>query len=188
LALCQSALDIQFGVEADCTCAQDGQSFIPKCNCAFQFCETIQGEEVCGVIDEEASAAATASDSSIFADCYTFRAGPFDDTVCTIDNFTDGTCTITIDGTECNSCAHAFCSATDGAGVFPESFDFDCSNVIEGETWNLCTDDIPETSPFIVIGNNELFIDGSCIPDSGGFALSFYALSMVGLMVVATFW
>jgi hypothetical protein len=187
LALCQSALDNQFGVDADCTCAQDGENFIPKCNCAFQFCETLQGEEVCGVINEKASAAATISDSFIFADCYTFRSGPFDDTICTIDNFTDGTCTITIDGTECNSCAHVSCSATDGAGVFPESFDFDCSNVIEGEFWNLCTDEIPETSPFIVIGNNELFVDGSCIPDSGGFALSFHALSMVVLMVVAAF-
>jgi hypothetical protein len=170
LALCQSIPDNQFGADSDCcTCAQNGQDFIPKCDWAFQFCESLQGEELCGFIDEKASAAATVSDSSIFADCYTFRSGPLDDT---IDNFADGTCTITIDGTECNSCAHAFCSATDGGGVFPESFDLDCSNIIEGEMWNLCTDDIPETSPFIVIGSNELFVDGSYVPDSGVFALS----------------
>jgi hypothetical protein len=190
LALCQSFLDDQFGADSDCACEQNGQDFIPSCDCAFQFCETLQGEEVCGVIDEEAAAAATASasESSIFADCYTFRSGPLDNTICTLDNLAESTCAITIDGTECNSCALASCSATDGAGVFGESFDFDCSNVIAGETWNLCTDDIPETSPFIVIGNNELFIDGSCVPGSGGFAVSFHALSMVGLMVVATFW
>jgi hypothetical protein len=194
LASCQSFLDeYDFDCTCDCTCEQDGQDFFPSCDCAFQFCETLQGEEVCVVIDEEAAAAATASASepSLFADCYTFTSGPLDNTICKLVNLAESTCAITIDGNECNSCAIASCSATNRAGVIDKSFDFDCSNVIAGEAWNLCTDDIPVTSPFIVVGNNELFLDGSCVLDSGGpggFALSFRALSVVGLLVVAAFW
>jgi hypothetical protein len=37
LALCQSILDNQFGTDSDCACAQNGQAFIPKCDCAFSF-------------------------------------------------------------------------------------------------------------------------------------------------------
>jgi hypothetical protein len=36
-------------------------------------------------------------------------------------------------------------------------YDIDCSNIIAGETWNLCTADIPETSPLIPFGNNDRY-------------------------------
>jgi hypothetical protein len=167
------------------------------------FCDTLDGEKTCVVYD---SAAATAASSDEVAfDCYTYTSGLFDNTICGSD--TVDTCTITIDGTECNSCE----VDTSCFGI-----DFDCSNVIDGETWNACTDidDIPETSPFIILNENRLVIenaldDAECVgiaspaaspttttqtttssptTVSGAFALSFHALSMVGLIVAAIFW
>jgi hypothetical protein len=83
-------------------------------------------------------------------------------------------------------------------------YDIDCSNIIAGETWNLCTDTIPETSRFLAAGNNDRFEDPDCseagggkgalaLPtgggnDSGGKALSFHVLSVVSLIAVAAFW
>jgi hypothetical protein len=156
------------------------------------FCDTLDGEKTCVVYD---SAAATAASSDeVDFDCYTYTSGLFDNTICVSDTVV--TCTITIDGTECNSCE-----------VDTSCFDlnFDCSNVIDGETWNACTDvdDIPETSPFILLNDDRFLIekaleDAECVgivspaasptTGSGAFALSFHALSMVGLVVAATFW
>jgi hypothetical protein len=65
-------------------------------------------------------------------------------------------------------------------------FDVDCSNAIEGEKRNYCTDDIPEFSRFLAFSNSDRFDDFEC-GGSGGFALSFHALSVVSLIVVATF-
>jgi hypothetical protein len=189
LQLCEAFLEILLGPNSGCKCAEDGEltsdceDFLSQCD----ICDTIQGERICLAFAEEESSAASTAD--ILADCYTYESGPFDNTICTLDNFVESTCTITIDGTECNSCAIVACSATDGTGVFEESYDFDCSNVIEGEAWNLCTADIPETSRFLASGNNDLFTDMDCgSGNSGGFALSFRVLSvLVSLVVVATF-
>jgi hypothetical protein len=155
------------------------------------FCDTLDGEKTCVVYD---SAAATAASSDeVDFDCYTYTSGLFDDTICVSD--TIATCTIMIDGTECNSCE---------VDLSCFGFDFDCSNVIDGETWTACTvDDIPETSPFIILNDNR-FVNENALEDaecvgiaspaaspttvSGAFALSFHALSMVGLIVAATFW
>jgi hypothetical protein len=189
LQLCETFLEILLGPNSGCTCAEDGEltsdceDFLSQCD----ICDTIQGERTCLAFAEEESTAASTSD--IVADCFAYESGPFANTICTLDNFVESTCTITIDGKECNSCAIVACSATDGTGVFEDSYDFDCSNVIEGETWNLCTADIPETSRFLAIGNNDLFTDLDCSSrESGGFALSFHGLSvLVSLIVVASF-
>jgi hypothetical protein len=186
LQLCETFLEILLGPNSGCTCAVDGEvssdceDLLAQCN----ICDTVQGQKTCLEFAEEESI--TASTAEILADCFTYESGPFDNTICTLDNVVDGTCAITIDGTECSSCAIVTCSATDGSGVFFKSYDMDCSNVIAGETWNLCTDDIPETSRFLA-GNNERFADLDC--PSGGFALSsFHGLSvLVSLIVVATF-
>jgi hypothetical protein len=98
------------------------------------------------------------SSADVEAKCYTYESGPFVGTTnCAIDNFTDGTCTITIGGAEFNSCTFISCDATDSTGVYGENYDIDCSNITEGETWNLCTDDLPETSQFLANGNNDRF-------------------------------
>jgi hypothetical protein len=78
---------------------------------------------------------------------------------------------------------------SDGTGVLDESYDIDCSNVIEGETWNLCIDDLPDTSPFLASGNNDLFTALYCgSGESGGSPLSFHGLSvLVSVVAVATF-
>jgi hypothetical protein len=152
-----------------------------------------------------------------FVQCFTYESGPFaDSTICEIENYNDNTCTISIDGVECDSCAVITCNSVGGFDRYTD-FDLDCSNIIQGETWNLCTDDIPETSLFIVAGINDLFTELTCGDDdssgdnfqdiidanpggdgsegsdprggdSGGVAQSFHALSMVGLVVaVAAF-
>jgi hypothetical protein len=61
----------------------------------------------------------------------------------------------------------------------------------------LCTDDIPETSRFLATANNKRFIQEECSTTtlrpassptvSGAFALPFHCLSVLGLIVVATF-
>ena len=71
---------------------------------------------------------------------------------------------------------------------YDEYFDYDCSNVIEGESWNLCSDNIPDTSPFIFAGNNELFTFADCFPGlvSGGSMVSFSTtLAIIGLVSLA---
>jgi hypothetical protein len=192
--LCEAIIELFYGPDSSCTCQDNGE---PASDCdEFQFdqfdckvCDNIQGQRACLAVAADETVDASSAD--VEAACFTYESGPFDNTICTLDNIADDTCTFTIDGVECNSCARVACSATDGAGVFDESYDFDCSNVIEGETWNLCTGNLPETSRFLALGNNDRFIDLDCgAGGSGAFALSFHYLSVVvGLIVVAsTFW
>jgi hypothetical protein len=207
MALCEAFIEIILGSSASnsgCTCDADGEltsdceDFLSQCN----ICDIVDGVLTCiGFAQEETAAAETTED--IVADCFTYSSGPFDNTICTIDNFADDTCAVTIDGMECNSCAIIACSATDGTVFLDESYDIDCSNVIEGETWNLCTDDLPETSRFLATANNDRFTDLNCTSvgdgsgddsvddpgESGGFALSFHGLSLlVSLIAIATSW
>jgi hypothetical protein len=161
-AVCQTFLEFQFGVDSGCVCEFDGENFIPTCECVFRACDTIQGEEACILFAEEAPLETTPEVDSI-TECLTYESGPFTDKkLCVFENFADNTCAVTIDGVECNSCDLVACSDTD------ENYDLDCSNVIAGETWNLCFDDIPETSPFIAVGTNDRFKDLNCIDDTGG--------------------
>jgi hypothetical protein len=193
--VCEAEYEIILGPNM-CTCNEDGETSL-ECDelidsCAT--CDTLQGERTCFIIVED-------------MDCATYTSGLFDNTICVEED--DSTCTLTVDGTECTSCAFISCS-DEG-----DTYDLDCSNVIAGETWNLCTDDIPETSLFLPFGDNDRFNgDLECADDSSpttaptdsvgaddptfaptkapttsdGFALSFHALSVVGLIVVATFW
>jgi hypothetical protein len=166
LALCQTIVDGEFGVDSGCVCEFDGEDFVPICDCVFKACDTVQGVEACVLVDEDAQLEAEARIGvDGIADCFTYESGPFaDSTICLIEDFADSNaCTITIDGKECNSCGVVTCSDTDGIGVLDESFNLDCSNVIAGESWSLCSDDIPQTSPFIVVGNNELFSVLTCV-------------------------
>jgi hypothetical protein len=215
LAVCQTFVDREFGVDSGCVCEFDGEDFFPSCDCVFKACDTLQGVEACLLVDEDAQLEAEARNGvdDIRADCFTYESGPFaDGTICLIEDLAgSNTCTITIDGKECNSCNVVTCSDTDGSGIFDESNDLDCSNIIAGETWNLCSDDIPETSPFIAVGNNMLFSDLSCddsedanpeVGDeslggkdsgnrgdmSGGMAASCHVFSLVALIIVTYFW
>jgi hypothetical protein len=187
---CESNLKI-VAPNVDCTCTEDGEPTL-ECDillaeCAV--CDTIQGEITCLAFDQAATN--TAITRHDFVDCYSYESGPFDGMViCEIANEAEDTCTVTIDGEECSTCSAITC-------VDDTELDLDCSNIIEGETWNLCTSEIPETSPFISYGKNDRFIDYECgsrgiglSGGSGGFALSFHAVSVVvGLItVVATFW
>jgi hypothetical protein len=197
LEVCNAFLEILFGPNSGCECGDDGEVDLTSSECAAFIagcspCDTVQGQRACYTLDAEESAASSSVDA--LANCYTFDSGPFVGiTNCVINNFADGTCTITTDGTECNSCAVIACNATDGAGKLETSYDIDCSNVIEGETWNLCTDDIPETSRFLSNGNNDRFLDVGCgsgdSEDSGSLVLSFRGLSVLAsLIFFAAFW
>jgi hypothetical protein len=192
-ALCEAFLP-----NSGCTCSgdlpsQDCSDFITE-NCSR--CDTLQNQEACLLIfDEEAVVAAfvaalvaSPATASVYVDCTTYKSGPFaDDSICVIENLDDNNCTFTINETECNSCTVVDCGEE-------TDFDIDCSNVIAGETWNLCTDDIPETSLFIALGTNDRFQDLTCTPNSvvkesgsGGVAAASHVLSLFGLIIVACF-
>jgi hypothetical protein len=191
-ALCEVFLEALYGPNSGCTCSEE----LPSQEC-FDFitencksCDTLQGEEACTIFDEEAVGRALVASpaTNVYVDCMTYKSGPFaDDTICGVENLEDNTCTFTINETECNSCTVVDC------GVETD-FDIDCSNVIAGEVWNLCTDDILETSLFIALGANDRFDELTCSPKSGlaagsgGVAASSHVLSLFGLIIVACFW
>jgi hypothetical protein len=191
-AVCEAFLALLVGPDSGCTCTEEEPStectdYLATCN----FCDTLQGEDAC------ISISLTEDTSSVYSGCITYESGPFDNVICETENFIESTCTITIDGTECSSCTVIDCDGD-------TDYDIDCSNIIAGETWNLCTDTIPETSRFLAAGNNDRFEDPDCSEagggkgvvlvgfgssDSGGKPLSFHVLSVVSLIVaVAAFW
>jgi hypothetical protein len=158
----ETKLEILLGFNSDlnwgCKCGEDGKLAFEceelQSECIL--CDTIQGQQVCYMFAEAESTARSSAD--VEAKCYTYESGPFVGTTnCAIDDFADNTCTIMINGEECNSCAIVDCSATAVTGVYGENYDIDCSNIIKGETWNLCSDDLPETSRFLANGNNDRF-------------------------------
>jgi hypothetical protein len=220
-ATCEIFLTAIYGPNSGCPCTAEEPTmecidFIAA-NCLL--CDTIQSEEACLVSDFEATLAAFPETGSSYADCLTYRSGPFaNDTICEIENFSDNTCTFTINETECTSCTVVAC---DGE----TDYDIDCSNIIAGETWNLCTDDIPDTSPFIAFGSNDRFGEFTCAngggisedtsveagvgesngsnpgdeslggtdsgdggDTSGGVAASSHVFSLVGIIIVTCFW
>jgi hypothetical protein len=188
LKLCEAFIEALLGPKSGCNCDEDGdptsecRKFLSECN----VCDTIQGQRSCLVFAAEETSAAMISEN-VEADCYSYNLGPFDNTICMIDNLVENTCTVTIDGVECKSCEIVACRSTDGAGILSGAYNFDCSNVMEGETWNLCTDDLPETSRFLASGNNNRYFDLEC--GSGGSTLSFHAFSvLVSLIAVSAFW
>jgi hypothetical protein len=181
LAVCDAFLEEEFGPNSPCTCVGKGEDFDVECDydydCVLQDCETLQGQETCVEVDE-AAANALEAEPDTFVGCFKYGSGLFDNAICLIVNDVDSTCTITLDGNECTSCTLIYaCSASydddgifdndggGGGGIFGSNLQFDCSNIIAGETWNLCTADIPETSPFVAVGN-VLFTDPSCKPET----------------------
>jgi hypothetical protein len=203
LASCQATLEEEFGGDSPCTCFLDAEDFIDfECDCVLQACETLQDQDICVNYDEvTAKALEAGAGPDTFAQCFAYDSGPFDNTICLIENFGADTCSVTIDGNECTSCTVVTCSETVDGAFSNSDIDFDCSNIIAGETWSLCSDDIPETSPFIAVGDNLLFSDVSCIDGSiggrdsggggdtsGGVATSSHVLSLVGLIIVTSFW
>jgi hypothetical protein len=162
LAGCELTLEFLYGPNSGCTCNTEEEAsaqcvdFVAQ-NCIF--CETLlDGQEVCVAGFPDIS---FDSVDFSFRECFAYDSGPFDNTLfCLSEQSIDNTCTIHIDGTECSSCTVIDCD--DGS-----DYDIDCSNLISGETWNLCTDDIPETSPFIAAGNNDRFTDLNCDTGNG---------------------
>jgi hypothetical protein len=179
-ALCEAFLP-----NSGCTCSGG----LPSQKC-FDFltekclsCDTLGGEEACLLVfDKEAILAAIVASpaaASVYVDCTTYKSGPFaDDSICVIENLDDDTCTFTINEVECNSCSVVDCGGE-------SNYDIDCSNIIAGEIWNLCTDNIPDTSLFIALGTNDRFQDLNC--GSGGVTASSHVLSLFGLIIVACF-
>jgi hypothetical protein len=185
-AVCDAFLARLVGPDSGCTCTEEEPStectdYLATCN----FCDTLQGKDAC------LSISLIEDTSSVYRGCITYESGPFDNVICETENFINNTCTITIDGTECSSCTVIDCAGD-------TDYDIDCSNIIAGETWNLCcTDTIPETSRFLAAGNNDRFEDPDCSETgggkgsmffSGGKALSFHVLSVVSLIAVTAFW
>jgi hypothetical protein len=168
-AFCETVLLVFFGAGSGCTCVltADGTDYEPNCDALLEscvLCEPLQGQETCFNFDLEAALAAETSETE--ASCVTYTSGVFDNTICQIRNLVDGSCAVTVDGAECNSCTVIACD--EGESFFDDAVDFDCSNLIAGEVWNVCVDDIPETSPFIFARNNgNLFNFDRCFSDTG---------------------
>ena len=169
--LCEVFITILLGPDSDCTCTADGEptsdcdTYISE-NC--KICDTLQGEEVCILFDQGETTTVDATDESV--KCFSYQSGPFvGTTICEIENVTNNTCAITINGEECSSCTVIACGDD-------TDYEFDCSNIIEGETWNLCTSNIPETSRFLAGGNNERFTQLDCGYKGSGLALCQSAL------------
>lgn len=188
---CEGFLDIFFGVDSGCECvlSDNGLDYEPNCDELLdgcESCETIQGVETCLSFDLEASATADGS-TELEVLCYVYSSGAFGETtICQARDSLSENCTLSIDGAECNSCSIVQCGADNP--FYDEYFDYDCSNVIEGESWNLCSDNISDTSPFIFAGNNELFTFADCFPGlvSGGSMVSFSTtLAIIGLVSLA---
>jgi hypothetical protein len=189
-----------YGPNSGCTCAfelpsQECLDFTAE-NCLI--CDSINPES-CLIFDEEAIDAAVLPGpgedtwgDTFEIDCTTYKSGPFaDNTICSIENRDKGTCTFTINETECNSC-----TVVDIEFTCYHKFDIDCSNIIAGETWSLCNDDIPDTSLFTSLGlNGFVFSVLTCSTandvkesGSGGVAASStHVLSLFGLVIVASF-
>jgi hypothetical protein len=190
-----------YGPNSPCTCSNEGDES-QECldftaeNCLI--CDILNPES-CLIIDEEAIDAAVLPGpeedtwgDAFEIDCTTYKSGPFaDNTICSIENRDKGTCTFTINETECNSC-----TVVDIEFTCYHKFDIDCSNIIAGETWSLCNDDIPDTSLFTSLGlNGFVFSVLTCSTandvkesGSGGVAASStHVLSLFGLVIVASF-
>lgn len=193
--LCESFLDLFFGPNSGCVCVPtaDGTDFEAECGDLFDncpSCETLQGQETCLKIDVDAAKLVTVTEEEEVS-CQTYISGVFDNTICEARNLNDNNCTLTIDGAECSSCEVVTCGVSN---AFEENLNMDCSNVIAGETFNLCTDTIPETSRFIYLGNNVLYTFAECLTNgifgdaSDGTIRSFHLFAIVGLAVASLFY
>jgi hypothetical protein len=157
--VCNAFLSLLYGLNSGCSCT-DGVGASTECsafirdNCNFY--DIVQDEEA------SISFSTITRTTDSFSSCRTYMSGPFDNTICTIDNLIDDTCITTIDGEECSSCSVVDCEEEGDS-----DYVIDCSNLITGETWNFCNAAIPETSVFIAYGTNAGFDDPRCSGDPG---------------------
>jgi hypothetical protein len=112
-------------------------------------------EQTCALSNDGVILAAYEGGSDIYYSCIIYVSGAFDNVVCLIEDGA-GSCIITVDDEPCNSCSYTDCDAgyTD--------LSMDCSNILPDNDWETCTDNIPETTPLVSYGNNDLFFFEGC--------------------------
>lgn len=191
----ESVCDFIFANVADpdsvdfCTCEPtDEDTFVLDCiytecpDCQVLQADDQQEEETCAVSEDGVVLAfndeGTFLDPNVFFGCVQYVTGSFaDTTVCLVESV-DGTCSVTVGEETCNSCDYITCDDDEGL----DSYIIDCSN-IEGfgggdEEWNLCSADIPDTTPLVMFGSNNAFFFEDC-------AVEYYSGSQVSAAGVA---
>jgi hypothetical protein len=141
-----------------CSCGRVEDTYVLDCVASdCPDCEILNGgaEETCAVSNDGVILAAFEGGTDIYYSCIIYISGAFDNVVCLIEDG-EGSCVITVDDEPCNSCSYTDCDAgyTD--------LSMDCSNILPDNDWNTCTDDIPETTPLITYGDNDLFFFEDC--------------------------
>jgi hypothetical protein len=140
-----------------CGCERLGDVYQVECRFADCLdCEIIQDVETCAVLIEGVDLNAETLTEEVFISCVDYESGIFDSTICVYEKSGADNCTVTVNDVACNSCVFANCD--DGF----EDYSVDCSNVAGGDVWNFCNADIPEASPFVAFGNNNLFFFDEC--------------------------
>jgi hypothetical protein len=154
---CDSLLKMQVGsINADyCSCAKSSGQLVVDCEFnQCPHCETIEGQETCALMTEDAVVDVADVRFLSGKSCTQYVSGYHTGTVCQMDN-TDGTCSVSMDGVMCNSCENVKCANGE------DDYVFDCSNIAGGAVYAGCDKDIPNTSPFVPFGS-DLFQYDDC--------------------------
>jgi hypothetical protein len=159
--VCEFLLNEGFSEEDRLFCSCDRVGDIYQVECRYTECldcEILQGVDTCAALIEGVVLDAATLSEELFISCVDYESGLFNSTICVFEREENGSdnCTVTADNVPCNSCAFATCD--DGF----ENYNVDCSNVPGGAVWNFCNADIPETSPFVAFGDNEIFFFDRC--------------------------
>jgi hypothetical protein len=169
--VCEFLLNQGF-IEEDrqfCGCERSGDIYQVECRFTdCPDCEILQELETCAVLIEGVDLDAETLSEEVFISCVDYESGLFDSTICVFEESGSDNCTVTVNDVSCDSCAFTLCD--DGF----EDYSVDCSNVPGVGVWNFCTADIPETSPFVSFGDNNLFFFDECFdfsasPSPGNF-------------------
>jgi hypothetical protein len=154
---CDSLLTMQVGsINADyCSCAKSSGQLVVECEFTqCPHCETIEGQETCALMTEDALVDVADVRFLSGKSCTQYISGYHTGTVCQADNI-DGTCSVSMDGVMCNSCENVVCANGE------DDYVFDCSNIAGGAVYAGCDKDIPSTSPFVPFGS-DLFAYDDC--------------------------
>jgi hypothetical protein len=157
--VCEFLLNEGFREEDRLFCGCERLGNVYQVECRFTDCldcEIIQDVETCAVLIEGVDLNAETLTEEVFISCVDYESGFFDSTICVYEKIGADSCTVTVNDVACNSCVFAACD--DGF----EDYSVDCSNVAGGDVWNFCNADVPETSPFVAFGNNNLFFFDEC--------------------------
>jgi hypothetical protein len=191
---CDSLLKMQVGViNADyCSCAKSSGQLVVECEFTeCPHCETIEGQDTCALMTEDAVVDAVDVRFLSGKSCTQYVSGYHTGTVCQMDN-ADGTCAVSMDGVMCNSCQNADCANGDS------DYLFDCSNIAGGAVYAGCDKDIPNTSPFVPFGS-DLFQFDDCFDaldmtssptetPSGALSVATHTAVAVAVMAVCLMW